>query len=79
MPGHLSIYSLAVEPTSYFYERKGYREGEYPLPSDGKAADIFSLTHSLLEDKYTHYEISSYVRKTMNPPKHNPIYWEGNK
>lgn len=33
-PGHLSVYSLAVEPTSYFYEKKKLREGEYPLPTN---------------------------------------------
>ncbi|KAL4468683.1 hypothetical protein ABPG74_005186 [Tetrahymena malaccensis] len=78
-PGHVSIYSLAIEPGSYFYEKNNFREGQFPLPSDERAADNFIKTHQKLFPIYNHYEISSYIRNDLTQPKHNPIYWEGNK
>ena len=31
-PGHFSLYSLAIDKGSYFYDKKGYKENIFPMP-----------------------------------------------
>ena len=40
---------------------------------------MYLKTHEILKDKYTQYEISSYLLKGLKIPVHNPVYWEGNR
>lgn len=73
-PTHLSTYDLVVEPTTVF--GKNYQPGEYPLPTDETAANMYRLAvTSLRAAGYAHYEISNYARSGLTC-RHNQVYWQ---
>lgn len=78
-PPHLSIYSLAIEPESYFSRKFNWKEGTKPLPSSDESSDNFIKTSQFLKNNgYSHYEISSFAKEEKFESKHNNIYWHGN-
>lgn len=73
-PTHISTYDLVVEPTTVF--GKTYQPGEYPLPTDDTAAQMYRLAVSTLSAVgYKHYEISNYARSGYGC-RHNQVYWQ---
>ncbi len=68
--GHLSIYSLILEPDSLLAKR-----GE-PELDEQKSGELFELIESRLQQAgYTHYEISSYAKKEQYG-LHNTLIWQ---
>lgn len=78
-PPHLSIYSLAIEPESYFSRKFNWEEGVKPLPTSDESSNNFIKTSKFLTNNgYSHYEISSFAKEEKFESKHNNIYWHGN-
>ncbi|ABX09290.1 radical SAM family heme chaperone HemW [Prochlorococcus marinus] len=74
-PPHLSIYDLSIEEGTVFAWRQS--RGELNLPSDEFAADITSLTSSILQEAgYSRYEISNFALPG-HTSRHNRVYWSG--
>lgn len=72
-PEHLSAYDLVVEPGTVFGKR--YEPGEFPLPTDDLAAQMYRTASEVLRAAgYAHYEISNYA-KAGYPCAHNQTYW----
>ncbi|MGD1938583.1 MAG: radical SAM family heme chaperone HemW [Cyanophyceae cyanobacterium] len=72
-PAHLSVYDLTVEPGTVFGYR--YEPGEFPLPSEAIATDLYRHAHGALTGAgYDHYEISNYA-KPGHRSRHNLVYW----
>ena len=77
-PEHLSIYSLILEPESVFYQKMGFRDEVFPMPSQDFGAEQFEFVHEETKKAgYIHYEISSFARSPNFFCRHNEIYWEG--
>ncbi|WP_433645243.1 radical SAM family heme chaperone HemW [Candidatus Profftella armatura] len=70
-PPHLSLYSLTIEPNTYFFK--------YPplsMPSNDENAVMQDKITSLLKNNYyKNYEISAYS-KTGYESQHNLNYWK---
>lgn len=75
--GHSSFYMLTLEENTPFY--KQYKYDQKPLPNTDNVADMYELTHTILENNYgfNHYEVSNYAKQTHSQSKHNMMYWEG--
>lgn len=72
-PKHLSCYDLVLEDSTVF--GKKYAEGNYPLPPDDLAAQMYCLASQTLQQAgYTHYEISNYALEGYQC-RHNQVYW----
>jgi len=73
-PEHLSAYGLTYEEDTEFFRKFG--RGEM-VPDEGREADQFELTATLLgEAGYLQYEVSNHAlpgRESL----HNPAYWAG--
>lgn len=73
-PTHVSVYDLQVEQGTKFAML--YTPGEFPLPSETQAADLYKMASKTLTDAgYNHYEISSYCKHGFEC-KHNFTYWK---
>jgi putative oxygen-independent coproporphyrinogen III oxidase len=72
-PQHISAYDLVVEPGTVFGKR--YEPGEFPLPTDDLAAQMYRSASELLRAAgYDHYEISNYAKAGYRCA-HNQTYW----
>lgn len=70
---HLSLYQLTIEENTAFHPR--YHKGEFHLPEDGMAADMYMLTQDMTEAHgLPAYEISNHA-KPGNESRHNLAYW----
>lgn len=70
---HLSLYQLTIEKGTPFY--KAYHDGEFILPDDETAADLYDMTqHMMNEHRLYAYEISNHA-KPGHECKHNLNYW----
>ncbi|MCH2037075.1 MAG: radical SAM family heme chaperone HemW [Rickettsiales bacterium] len=70
---HLSLYQLTIEKGTPFY--KAYHDGEFTLPDDETAADLYDITqHMMNEHQLYAYEISNHA-KPGHECKHNLNYW----
>lgn len=67
---HISLYSLTIEPGTYF-AHKGFK----PLDEDMEA-DMYEMADELLKGLgFNHYEIANYAKDGYES-KHNIGYWE---
>lgn len=73
--GHVSAYSLTVEPGTQFGELA--RRGRLPLATEDGVADAFLAIEAALEaEGLVHYEVSNYARPGEEA-RHNLGYWRG--
>lgn len=73
--GHLSLYQLTIEADTAFARR--HQRGEFALPDEHLAADLFELTDSMTREAgLPAYEISNHARPGEEC-RHNLIYWQG--
>ncbi len=71
--GHLSLYQLTIEPGTAFAAR--YARGEFQIPNEALADDLYELTGQLLAQKGLYaYEVSNYA-KSGQECQHNMMYW----
>ncbi|MCE2951933.1 MAG: radical SAM family heme chaperone HemW [Alphaproteobacteria bacterium] len=71
--GHLSLYQLTIEPGTAFYQQ--HARGDWQLPPEDVAADMYELTRALLADHGLYdYEISNYAAPGQEC-QHNLLYW----
>ena len=71
--GHISLYQLTIEKGTAFYKK--HRDGEFNLPDNDIAADMYNFTNEYLQGYgYHRYEISNYA-KSGQECKHNLSYW----
>jgi len=71
--GHISLYQLTIEPGTAFYT--AYNRGDWTLPDQKLAADLYDLTTEMLGQHNLHrYEISNYAQPG-HECQHNLIYW----
>ncbi len=70
---HLSAYQLTIEPGTAFHT--AHQRGDFALPDDDTAADLYETTRDLLGAAGLHaYEISNYARPGAES-RHNLTYW----
>ncbi len=70
---HISLYQLTIEPNTGFAGAK--RRGEFELPKDELAEDMFDLTQQICRNAgYPAYEISNHARPGYEC-RHNLTYW----
>lgn len=70
---HISLYQLTIEPNTGF--AGAYKRGEFTLPKDELAEDMFELTQSICRDAgLPAYEISNHARAGFEC-RHNLTYW----
>jgi len=75
-PGHLSAYSLIVEPGTKL-ARQIY-SGELAEPDEDLQADKYELADKLLSEAgYSWYEISNWSKTEDLKSNHNLAYWSG--
>ncbi len=73
-PGHLSCYSLTVEPRTPL--ARDVRRGTVALPGEDFLADRFLATSArLARAGYVHYEVSNFARGDSRRSRHNSRYW----
>jgi len=73
-PEHLSVYNLSYEEGTPFYEKKV--RGEFLQHSEEKEVKFFNRGHHfLIENGYSHYEISNYALSENYVSRHNYKYW----
>ncbi|HVF04029.1 MAG TPA: radical SAM family heme chaperone HemW [Frankiaceae bacterium] len=73
-PGHVSAYSLTVEPGTRLHAQ--VTRGELPAPDDDVLADRYELADDLLAAAgYGWYEISNWARTPADRARHNELYW----
>jgi oxygen-independent coproporphyrinogen-3 oxidase len=71
--GHLSVYQLTIEEGTAFAPR--FRRGEFALPDDDLAGDLYEATQEVLEAAgLPAYEISNHARPGQEC-RHNLTYW----
>ena len=72
---HLSLYQLTIEANTAF--EGAYRRGEFAIPGEETAADLYEATQATLEDSgLPAYEISNHARSGAEC-RHNLVYWRG--
>lgn len=72
---HLSVYQLTIEDGTPFAPR--FARGEFHLPDEECAAQMFDLTQELLAHAgLPAYEISNHARAGQES-RHNMTYWQG--
>ena len=70
---HISVYQLTIEKGTPFYTRQ--KNGDLKIPNDDKAAQLYQLTQSLLNDSgLPAYEISNHALPGQES-RHNLAYW----
>ncbi len=70
---HLSLYQLTIEPNTGF--AGSYKRGEFALPPDEQAEDMFALTQDICRAAgLPAYEISNHARPGFEC-RHNLTYW----
>jgi oxygen-independent coproporphyrinogen-3 oxidase len=70
---HLSLYQLTIEKGTYFF--KAYNAGEFVMPDNETAADMYTRTEDILQlHGYKAYEVSNYA-KNGHECTHNMQYW----
>ena len=75
-PGHLSAYSLIVEPGTKLARQ--INSGELADPDEDLQADKYELADKLLaEAGYSWYEISNWSKTEDLKSNHNLAYWSG--
>ena len=75
-PGHLSAYSLIVEPGTKLARQ--INSGELTEPDEDLQADKYELADKLLaEAGYSWYEISNWSKTEDLKSNHNLAYWSG--
>jgi oxygen-independent coproporphyrinogen-3 oxidase len=75
-PGHLSAYSLIVEPGTKLARQ--INSGELAEPDEDLQADKYELADKLLaEAGYSWYEISNWSKTEDLKSNHNLAYWTG--
>jgi len=73
-PEHISAYALTIEKNTPLHDMI-HRQNAISKPSDDICAEMFSLTHDILDAKlYSGYEISNFA-KHHKECKHNLHYW----
>ncbi len=73
--GHLSLYQLTIEKGTPFYS--AHRNGDFRLPDDGLAADLYDqTTETLSKHGLNGYEVSNYALPD-HESRHNLVYWRG--
>ncbi len=73
--GHVSAYSLTIEPATRFGELA--RQGRLPRLPDDAVADVYlSIEHRLRDHGFEHYEVSNYALPGA-ASEHNAAYWRG--
>ena len=72
--GHLSLYSLIVEPgTPLAY---AVQRGIVTVPDDDAAADLYEQAIACLAERgWRHYEVANWSRSDGQESVHNRIYW----
>ena len=71
---HLSLYQLTIEPGTAF--EKLYNRGDFKLPDEDLAADLYELTREQTALKgLLDYEVSNYAKPGFES-LHNLAYWE---
>jgi oxygen-independent coproporphyrinogen-3 oxidase len=72
---HLSLYQLTIEANTAF--EGAYRRGEFAIPGEETAADLYEATQATLEGAgLPAYEISNHARSGAEC-RHNLVYWRG--
>jgi len=70
MPRHISAYDLTLEPGTPL-GKKGKKA------SESICAEMYYQTHDMLmQNGYTHYEVSSYALEDRYRARHNSSYWK---
>ena len=70
---HFSLYQLTIEKGTPFYA--AHSRGEFHLPDEDVAAEMYELTETLLKQKgLLAYEVSNYARPGFEC-RHNLTYW----
>ena len=71
--GHISLYQLTIEPGTAFYH--SYSQGQFELPPEELAADMFELTDRMTMAHNLHrYEVSNHALPGEES-RHNLAYW----
>jgi len=71
---HVSMYQLTIEKGTKFYSK--YQRGEFVLPNEEVASDMYNITAELLaQKKLEQYEVSNYAA-IGRESQHNLAYWE---
>jgi len=72
---HLSVYQLTIEEGTPF--AGAYRRGEFTLPEDDSAAELFALTRAMTAAAgRPAYEVSNHAAPGQES-RHNLLYWQG--
>ena len=72
---HLSLYQLTIEEGTAFHP--AHARGDFILPDEDTAAELFDLTQSLCESQgLPAYEVSNHA-KLGAECRHNLLYWQG--
>jgi len=72
---HLSLYQLTIEDGTPF--AGSYRRGDFALPPDDDAAELFELTRDLCAAAgLPAYEVSNHAAPGEQS-RHNLLYWQG--
>ena len=72
---HLSAYQLTIEEGTAFFP--AHRRGEFMLPDEDTAADMFALTRAVTAQAgLPAYEVSNHAR-AGGQGRHNLTYWRG--
>ena len=70
---HVSVYDLQVEEKTAFGKWYGKQLGEFPLPVEDEAFEMYGLASMLLQEAgFEHYEVSNYARKGRRS-RHNQL------
>ena len=70
---HLSLYQLTLEPGTRFHALA--ERGRLRLPPDDAQAELYQLSHAVLEDAgLLAYEVSNHARPGAES-RHNLVYW----
>ncbi len=74
-PDHFSCYELEVHEKTTFGKKKA--SGKLRELPEGTQAELFELTHQLLEGHgYEGYEVSNFARGPEHRSRHNQKYWQ---
>ena len=72
---HISLYQLTIESNTAF--EGAHRRGDFVMPTEDAAADLYEATQASLEDAgLPAYEISNHARPGAEC-RHNLVYWRG--
>lgn len=75
-PGHISAYSLILEPGTALYRK--VEKNQLPAVQDDDMADKYELADQILtEAGYHWYELSNFARTKEDRSIHNQAYWNG--